>query len=183
MDNVSAQQTIVTRKLVSTATVTSSAGGYITVQTVNSGGVTGAYGWSNFSARWQQYRVKAMRVRLFPLVDATTAVSVGGGAVTPHPTAIAFATYKGGVNYASYSEVVAGSNARVFNGREAVIEYGVDWRGNPEARFWSDTNAAIPTTQLFGIQYQDTGIAPASAATTAYFRQVTEWEVELNNPS
>jgi len=179
MDNVTAQRRVFTRKMVLVSTIATSAGGFISSQNVNSGSVTSSNGWSNFSSRFQQYRVRAIRIRLVPIVDMTTAVTAGGGAVTPHPTALMFANYKGGINYSNYSELCAGTNAKLFNGRETVIEYAVDWRGNGEARLWSDTNAAIPTSQLFGIQYQDTGIAPASAASTSYFRQITEWEVEF----
>jgi len=159
------------------------ASGFIATQQITSDGARSCADWTNLSTRYLTFRVKAIRIRAWPIVDMTTAVTVGGGAVTPHPTAIAFATYKEGNSYLSYVSLCTGADGRIFNGRERCIEYTADWAGNPDAKLWSPTNAAIPTAQQFAIQFQDQGAAPASAASTTYYRILYEFEVEFNVPA
>lgn len=179
MDNSSSQEVIVTRKLTSIGVISTGAGGYITASQINSDGARSTNGFSSFSSRYLQFRVRAISVTWIPLVDSTTALTVGGGAVTPHPAGIFFAKYQEGLGYGSASAIADGQERVLFNGRETFIKYSVDWTLVPEAKLWSATNAAIPTAQQFGIQYQDFGNGPASAATTVYFRSVTEYLVEF----
>lgn len=182
MDNLSSAQTIIERKLVTVGTLSTNGSGYIAFTQVDSDSSRSAHDFGSFQARYSQFRVKAIRVRLFPLVDVTTAVTAGGGAVTPHPTALAFAKYQEGVGYTTYAAQVSGTSGRVFNGRERVIEYEVDWTNCPEAKLWAASAAAIPVDQRFGIQYSDPGVAPASAASTAYYRALSEYVVQFTNP-
>jgi hypothetical protein len=183
MDNISAAFVIVRRRLVSTSTLSTSAGGFITANNVTTDAARGTSDFASFQARYLQFRVRAMRMRLVPLVDVTTAVTAGGGAVTPHPTCLAFAAYRGGNTYTSFASVLTGASGKFFNGRERVIEYIADWKANPDAKLWCDTNAAIPVEQRFGVQFQDTGTAPASSANTAYYRMVTDYDVEFATPA
>ena len=182
MDNISAAQTIIERKLVITGTLSTNGSGYIPATQVTSDSARSAPDYTSFTNRYSQVRVKAIRIRLFPLVDATTALTVGGGAVTPHPTALAFAKFMEGVGYLNYTSTVTGQAAKVFNGRERVIEYEVDWVNVPEAKFWSSSSAAIPAAQQYGIQYSDTGVAPPSAVTTQYYRYLYEFICQFTVP-
>jgi hypothetical protein len=183
MDNESAAFITIRRRLVTTSTLSTSAGGFITANNVTTDSARGTADFASFQGRYLQFRVRAMRIRLVPLVDVTTALVSGTGAVTPHPTCLAFAAYRGGNTYTSYSSVLTGASGKFFNGRERVIEYIADWKNNPDAKLWCDTNAAIPTEQRFGIQFQDTGSAPASSASTPYYRVVTDYDVEFATPA
>lgn len=183
MDNISSQRTIVVRKLCSIGTVSTAATGYIAAAQIDSDGARGVNGWSDFQARYLQFRVKAIRVRLFPLVDVNTAVTAGGGAVTPHPGPICFAKFMEGLGYANIAALVDGQERMVYTGCEKVMTYGVDWTNVPEAHLWSATNAAMPSAQRFGIQYQDFANGPASAVTTVYYRILTEYLVEFQTPA
>jgi hypothetical protein len=183
LDNLSASVTTIRRRLTTNGTLSTSAGGFISANNVTTDAARGASDFASFQARYLQFRVRAFRLRLVPLVDVTTAVTAGGGAVTPHPTCLAFAAYRGANTYTSFASVLSGASGKFFNGRERVIEYIVDWQLNPDAKLWSDTNAAIPVEQRYGIQYQDTGTAPASSASTAYYRFVYDFDVEFQNPA
>lgn len=183
LDNLSASVTTIVRRLCSTGTLATSAGGFITANNVTTDAARSASDFSSFQSRYLQFRVRSMRIRLFPLVDVTTALTAGGGAVTPHPTALAFTQYRGANTHTSYASVCTGSNSRIFNGRERIIEYIADWSANPDAKLWCDTNVTIPAEQRYGIQYQDSGNAPASSASTNYYRTVTDFEVEFQTPA
>jgi len=179
MDNLNAAGKVFTKRLTLQSVLATSAGGFIPATQITSDGCRGALEWGSEAARFTQFRVKAIRVRLIPIVDQTTAVTVGGGAVTPHPTGLCFAQYGEGLGYANYAGVYAGAGSKLFNGSEKIIEYAFDWRSFPDAKLFSATNAAIPTSQIFGVQFQDSGVAPASAVSTTYYRIYTDWEVEF----
>jgi hypothetical protein len=182
MDNMSAAQTIIERKVTIVGVLATNGAGFIPATQVVSDTARSSPEFASFSSRYSQFRVKAIRVRLFPLVDATTAVTAGGGAVTPHPTALAFAKYMEGLGYINYASIVTGQSGKIFNGRERIIEYEVDWANVPEAKLWASSNAAIPVAQQYGIQYQDTGVAPASALATTYYRSLQEFVCQFTIP-
>lgn len=179
MYKLNAGSKVFPKKLTLQTTLSTNGSGFIPATQITSDGCRGAQEWGSDAARFTQFRVKSIRVRLIPIVDETTAVTVGGGAVTPHPTGLVFAQYGEGLGYGSYASLYAGAGAKLFNGSERIIEYAFDWRNFTDAKLWSSTNAAIPTANIFGVQFQDQGIAPASAASTVYFRQYVDWEVEF----
>jgi hypothetical protein len=184
MDNLSANETSIVRRIAVAGTVSTAGTGFIAAGFVTSDQARSlGSDFASFAARYTQFRVRAVRMRMYPLVDANTAVTAGGGAVTPHPTAIAMAAYKSNLSYGTYSSVCTGNNAKIFQGRERCIEYSIDWSNYPDAKFWSASNAAIPTDQVYGFQYQDSGTAPASAVSTTYYRTVLDWIVEFTSPS
>jgi len=182
MDNLSSAQRTVRRKVTLLTTLSTNGAGFIPATQVTSDGARGATDWGSEAALFLQFRVRAIRVILVPIVDMTTAVSAGGGAVTPHPTCIQFAEYGEGLGYANALALTSGASRKVFNGKENIIEYSVDWSAYPEAKLFSATNAAIPTAQVYGMQFQDTGAAPASAVSTVYYRWITEWDCEFLFP-
>lgn len=180
MDNLTAPQVVFERKLVLVSTVSTNGSGYIAAIQVTSDSCRSAADWGSIAARYSQFRVKAIRIRLVPTVDYTQAAA--GSAVTPHPGAIGMAKYMEGLGYASFSQVMSGQDSKLFNGREAILEHCVTWDGVPEAKLWSETAAAIPSAQQYGIQYQDSGVGPASAASTVYFRTIQEYVVQFTVP-
>lgn len=184
MDNLSSNTVVVRRRIVAVGVIATSGAGFIPLTSITTDQArTVGTDFSSMAARYTQWRVRAVRQRLYPIVDSTTAVTAGGGVVTPHPTAIAFASYREGLGYASFASVCTGTDARIFQGREKCIEYSADWSNNPDAHLWSATNAAIPTANVYGFQFIDTGVAPASAVSTTYYRAVYDWDVEFQGPS
>jgi hypothetical protein len=184
MDNLSSNKVVIERRIVATGTISTNAAGFIVsnfVTTDQARSLGSDFG--SFASRYTAFRVRACRIRLFPLVDVTMAVNVGGGAVTPHPQALVFASYREGLSYATYASAASGTDSRIFCGRERCIEYSADWSNNPDAKLWSPTNAAIPTSNVFGIQFLDTGAAPASGISTVYYRSVLDWDVQFQGPA
>ncbi len=183
LDNVSAATKGFMRKLTTITTLSTSVGGYIPATQMTSDSARLANDWSSFASRFTQFRVRAIKCTLIPCVDITTAVNVGGGAVTPHPGPLMFGKYMEGTGYVNAAALASGANRKIFNGREMLIEYEVTWDGVPEAKLWASTGAAIPTAQLYGIQFQDFANGPTSAASTVYYRWLQEYLVEFLLPA
>jgi len=125
--------------------------------------------FASFAARYQQYRVRAIRVTgkaIQPIQSATITHSV---------------LYRGDYINAA----VPGSAAQVLSD-EKVRMCGTDrdftdvvtWRGNPNARLWNPTSAGIPAAN----QYSWVGASPSNPAlttATTYHAITVEWEVEF----
>jgi len=145
------------------------AGTAIAVTPVSSGTVTGSTEWASFAARYQQYRVRALRVR--------------GKAVNPVETAtiVHSVLYRGDFIGSSTpgtaAQVLSDENAKeVCTCRD--FEDTVTWARNPNARLWNPTTAAVPTANLFNWVCASPS-TPALTTATTYYATVFEWEVEF----
>jgi len=125
--------------------------------------------WASFSARYQQYRVRAIRITgkaIQPIQTATISHSVlyrGDfiGASTPTTAA----------------QVLADENVKEVatnkDFRDIVI-----WERNPNARLWNPTSAAIPVANTYSWVVASPTL-PALTTATTYYALVVEWEVEF----
>lgn len=162
---------IVKRMTLSNNALATNAGTAIPITSVTSGSVQSdpAAEWASFAARYQQYRVRAIRVT--------------GKAVNPvqSATIVHSALYRG--DYIGSS--VPGSAAQVLsdegvktNGTDRDFTHVVTWKRNPNARLWNSTSAVIPTANQFAWVAASPPAPPLTTATT-YYALVIEWEVEF----
>jgi hypothetical protein len=162
---------IVKRMTLSGQSFATGAGTVLPVQAYTSGEVQSlpAAEWASFAARYQQYRVRAIRVTgkaTQPIQSATISHSV---------------LYRGDYLGAA----VPGSAAQVLSDEE-VKSCGttrdftdvVTWKRNPNARLWNPTSAAIPTANSFAWVGASPTL-PALTTATTYYALVVEWEVEF----
>jgi len=162
---------IVKRMTYSGASLATGAGTAVAVSNFTSGECQSlpATEWASFAARYQQYRVRALRVR--------------GKAINPVQTATITHSvlYRG--DYIGTS--IPGSAAQVLsdeNVQESCtckdFSDVVTWARNPNARLWNPTSALIPAANQFAWVCAS---APTPALTTAttYYAVVVEWEVEF----
>lgn len=177
VDNTSLDTRILRRRLTTIGTLATNGSGFIAAKQYHSGNVTGTNGWSGIAGRWLECRVRALRVRIFPMAN----MNYANGTVVP-PTMLICADIKGGVGFANAAARADGANLRVFRGYE-VMDLTADWDGYPDAHLWTPTNTAPPTDITFGFEISDTAIAPASAATTTYYRVLEEYVVEFRLPA
>jgi hypothetical protein len=125
--------------------------------------------WASFAARYQQYRVRAMRITgkaVQPIQSATVAHSVlyrGDYLGTAAPTTLA--------QVLSDEEVKSCTTNKDF--RDVVT-----WKRNPNARLWNPTSAAIPSANTFTWVCASAS-TPALTTATTYYALVLEWEVEF----
>jgi len=130
---------------------------------------TSADEWASFSARYQQYRVRAIRVV--------------GKAVQPVQTAtishsdLYRADYIGTAGPASSAQVFADEMVKT-NTTSRDFSHVVTWRRNPNAKLWNPTSATIPAANSFSWVCASPA-APALTTATTYYAYTVEWEVEF----
>jgi len=153
-----------------TSTLSSNAGGSIpitafTTDTVRSNPATE---WASFAARYQAYRVRAMRVQF----------------IATHPTVDAVATSHAALIVSDSTQgQTPTSTGQVFADERSIVRetfrrfsYTTDWSRNPNAKLWNPTNAAIPVANQFQVNVITLGTL---ANSTLYYELIFEFDVEL----
>jgi len=167
----SAGDQIVKRMTLAGQTFATGAGTVLPIQAYTSAEVQSlpATEWASFAARYQQYRVRAIRIR--------------GKAVNP----VQSATITHGVLYrGDYIGASAPASAAQVLSDENVQEVAtckdysdvVTWVRNPNAKLWNPTSAAIPVANTFA-WVAASATTPALTTATTYYALVVEWEVEF----
>jgi len=162
----------VTKRMTSGGSVLATgAGTVIPVTTITSSAVqsTPAAEWVSFAARYQQYRVRAIRV----IGKATFPVNQAGVALS----ALYRADYIG--------SAVPGTNTQVLSDEQCKISATchdfsdvVTWARNPNAKLWNPTSAAIPAANQFAWVCASPTL-PALTTALTYFSLTIEYEVEF----
>jgi hypothetical protein len=162
---------IVKRMSSSNSVLATGAGTVIAVTSVSSTNcqVIPAAEWASFAARYQQYRVRAMRITgkaTQPVQSATLSHSVlyrGDtiGSSTP----------------ATLAQVLSDENVKTVTTCRDFRDI-VTWKRNPNAKLWNPTSAAIPVQNTFEWVCASAS-TPALTTATTYYALVVEWEVEF----
>jgi len=125
--------------------------------------------WASFAARYQQYRVRAIRVT--------------GKAVQPVQTATVSHSDLFRGDY--IGSAVPGTAVQVFSDENVKVAATcrdfrdvVSWKKNPNARLWNPTSATVPAANSFA-WVAASPTAPALTTATTYYAVTVEWEVEF----
>ncbi len=163
---------IIRKRLTYTGTILATgAGTSIPITGLPSGAVQSlpALEWASFSARYQQYRVRAIRVTGL----ATNPVQ---SATITHSS-----LYRGdylGVSAPSTSaEVFADENVKTCTTHTSFQDV-VNWNRNPNAKLWNPTSATIPIANDFS-WVAASATVPALTTGTTYYSLTIEWDVEF----
>lgn len=128
--------------------------------------------FASFAARYQQYRVRAIRVR----GKATQPTQSNESAIIAH-SALYLGDYIGASAPASAAQVF--SDERVKESATCKdFSYVATWSRNPNAMLWNPTSAAIPAANQFSIVVASAA-APVLTSGTTYYAVTVEWEVEF----
>jgi hypothetical protein len=157
-----------------TTTLTTGAGTAIGITPIPSDPTGGsgpgpAYEWSSFAARYQQYRVRKMRISgkaLLPVQNATQTHSL-----------LFRADYIGTSGPATVPQILADEKSK-FNATCHDFVDVVTWVRNPNAKLWNPTNAGPPSANLFTWVCASFA-SDAMTTATKYYQIVVEWEVEF----
>lgn len=125
--------------------------------------------FTSFASRYQQYRVRAIRVRgkaVQPIQTATVA----------HST-LYMGDYIGASGPASAAQVFSDERVKETSTCRD-FSYVVTWSRNPNASLWNPTNAAIPLANRYAVVVASPATPPLTTATT-YYGVTIEWEVEF----
>lgn len=134
---------------------------------------TPATEWASFAARYQQFRVRSLRLILEPCFPA----DVESPANQSNHSALYVSDYIGSTAPGTAAQVLADERAIVI-GTNRRLDYFVDWKRNPNAKLWNPTSAALPVANSFGIAFASHPTAELLASTD-YFVATLEWVVEL----
>lgn len=129
--------------------------------------------WASFAARYQQYRVRKVRLLLEPV----NTVSFTVAAVAVVHTSLYSGDFIGSSVPGSAAQVLSDEKARVTNTSKRLV-YTVDWSRNPNARLWNPTSAALPVANSYGVAFASATNA-ILAANANYFTKTVEFEVEF----
>jgi len=162
---------IVKRMTLSGQTFSTGAGTALPVQAYTSAEAQSlpAAEWASFAARYQQYRVRAIRVRgkaINPVQNATVSHSV-----------LFRGDYIGASAPGSAVQVLSDENVSECCTCRDFSDV-VTWTRNPNAKLWNPTNAAIPVANQFAWVAASPS-TPALSTATVYYALVVEWEVEF----
>jgi len=163
---------IVKRMTIPNGTVSSSAGSIIVVTTFSAALVQSnpATEWSSFAARYQQFRVRRMRLHLIAAFNVSEAAVENGNAMY-------YSDWIGASVPSSAAQVLADEGAVV---RSSFKDHTLSatWVRNPNAKLWNPTNAALPVANSFGVALCS-GTAGQFLASTVIFTYALEFEVEF----
>jgi hypothetical protein len=163
---------LVKRMTLSANTLATGAGTVIPVTALSSAQVQSnpAAEWASFASRYQQYRVRSIRVRGKAINPVNT--------TTPLVHSVLFrADFIGNATPATAAQVLSDENAREC-ATHTSFEDVVTWVRNPNAKLWNPTTAAIPVANTFSWVCASPP-APVLTGTTTYYALVYEWEVEF----
>jgi hypothetical protein len=126
--------------------------------------------WASFAARYQEYRVRALRI----LAKAVNPVQTA----TISHSSLYMGDYLGSSTPSSVAAVLSDENCIVKDTCHDFILM-TDWRRNPNAKLWSSTNGTgIPAANQFSVVVCSSS-TPALTTATTYYAYAVEWEVEL----
>jgi hypothetical protein len=125
--------------------------------------------WASFAARYQQYRVRALRVTgkaIQPIQTATITHS-----------ALYRGDFIGASGPGSAAQVLADENVKEVCTNKDFVDI-VTWSKNPNAKLWNPTTAVIPSANLFA-WVTASPASPVLTTATTYYALIIEWEVEF----
>lgn len=168
---------IVKKLTLPSQSISTTAGAIIAVTTTVTSGLVQsnpATEWASFAARYQQYRVRKVRVRMMPVFPGSGNVAAGSTCAGQ----LYVSDYIGSSAPTSAAQVLSDEGSRVFS-TSKVVNYVTTWARNPNAKLWNPTSAVVPTANEYGVAWASSTVATAMAASQLYFSYDVEWTVEF----
>ncbi len=144
--------------------------------TVGSGLVTSCTEFASLAARYQEFRVLAVKLLWCPRfgqANESCAVAESG-----QPIAAAFT---GGVAPSSVAAIFACDGFKVASGVSKHLEITADHKLNPNALFWVPATSSPAAANQFGVIVRHPGVCPANLnnqnCVDYYAEFVVEWRV------
>jgi len=128
-----------------------------------------AYEWANFSARYQTYRVRAVRIRGFALYPVNTTSVMHGTLIR--------GDYNGGTAPNTPAQTFADESARVCPTYKNFTDV-ITWDMNPNAKLWNPTGSDIPDMNQFAWTCISNNNVTLNAS-IIYYQGYLEWDVEF----
>jgi hypothetical protein len=161
----------IVKRLTFPSILATGAGTAIPVTQFTSGGVQSlpATEFASFAARYQEYRVRAIRITgkaVLPIQSATAAHS-----------ALYVADVMGALAPSSSTQILSDERC-TFNPTFRDFRKTINFNGYPNAQLWTATNVPIPTQNQYQIVCASAPLPVMTTATT-YYSVIEEWDVEF----
>ncbi len=150
--------------------LSTSAGGVIPVTNYAAGDCTSGAEWSAFSSRYQQYRVKAMRVTFTPLWPRS---AIAGS----NHFSLAVSDALGGAYPSTAAQVFSDERARLVMSCDRFVATATNSK-NPNALLWNSTSLTMPLANNFSVAVASTPSTTLGGAAQV-FSVSQEWIVEF----
>jgi len=142
----------------------------------SSGNVVNALEWSNLSLVYQQYRVRAIKVRIVP----RNFNNMGFAATVWFPGVIVAARYPSGSSASTIYAAFAEGGSQIFDCQNQHPTRMATMADNPDAALFTDCNVGAPAAlSQYGVQFVGTVDAPAIYNGVVTHDTFTEWDVEF----
>lgn len=145
------------------------AGTTIPVAAFGTASVTSCTEWASFAARYQQYRVRAIRIT----GKATQPVQL---AAVSH-SALFRGDFIGSSAPSTSAQVLSDENVKIVATCKDFVDI-VSWVRNPNAKLWNPTSGAPPAANQFS-WVGASASAPLLTTATTYYCLIAEYEVEF----
>jgi len=166
---------IIRRVLATAGTVTTNVSGYLGVLAVaNSSQVTSCPGWSTVSGSAQEYRVPAIEIQFFPVMNSNVSFS------NPPPALIVCCTYSSGTAPSAFQQVAEGPNSSAHSAMTTWRKSST-FQGFNDGQLWTAIGNTIASTYTYGISVADPATVPAGPASQIVMRTLIKFLVELRS--
>lgn len=173
------QHTLVRRMASAEFTISTTAGGIISSQSI--GASTNAYtncpDFASAAGMYQLYRVRAIKVQLFPLWPIPV---WNGASITTAPAYACVSPFYSNFGVTSLQGHLDATDMKLISGYKGGT-FTTQYKGDPEAHFWTPVNTAVPAGESFGLVMQ--GTSTASTASIVIWRAVGWYLVEFKMAS
>jgi len=150
------QKPIIVRRKLTFITQDAAATGAQLSYSLDSSTITSCVEWANLSPNYQQYRIRAIRVRLVPKQFS----NMNSAALIWYPGAIVSGSFPAGSSASTPNAVFSEDGSKVHL-PWVIAEHTVTWNSNPDAKLWTDCNAGAPAVlSRFGLQFRGSEVAP-----------------------
>ncbi len=143
-------------------TVSTGAGGVVALTTLaNAASAQASPDFSSLAALYTAYRVRAIRVEVFPIL---TAPGWNGASLAIRPAVIACFPWTSNTVPTTYQQALDVTGLKLVSGySRGVIQ--TSYKGDPDAHLWTGTGSAIGSSEQFGISCIGTSTTAENNAT------------------
>jgi len=131
--------------------------------------------WANLSANYEEFRVRAIKLRLVPRIRDNTDIGAGNF----YPGTLISNAYPAGSGASTALAAFAADGSKVHP-EWTVAEHISTWSTNPNAKLWSACNTnTVPSLNAFGAQVRGTASASAALNGNTTHDVFIEYDVEF----
>lgn len=165
---------VVKKMTLSSQSSSTNAGGVILVNSTTTAALVQsqpAAEWASFAARYQQFRVRSVSIRMVPAFTDSQNLVV-------NQSQLYVADFIGTAAPTTAAQVLSDERSLML-GTHREFSFTCSWVRNPNAKLWNPTSAALPAANSFGIAFASSTVAGLLAASVVHYTFDVVWVVEF----